>query len=170
MIEIEFGSGSRVRVFGAKVMAVLRIGPRRAARRGHIQSRRHGKDERRRSAGVARRRPLTHHRPSRELARRTTPLELAAAASGLRGARGLTHARQQGLPRQDHRPASPGTSARRQLPLRRRYRNGARGRPRRADQDPPGNDAARAALISAARASPCGLRRTATHQLSVPAH
>src|SRR5271156_74708 len=54
------------------------------------------------------------------------------------------------------------------LGLRRRKRHGLhrrRGRqPRRADQDPPGNDAARAALISAARASPCGLRRTATPQ------
>ena len=33
-------------------------------------------------------------------------MELAAAASSRRGARSLTHARQQGLPRQDHRPVA----------------------------------------------------------------
>ena len=53
----------------AEIMAVLRIRPRRAARRSHVQSHRHRQDERRRSAGVARRRPLAHRRPSRASAR-----------------------------------------------------------------------------------------------------
>ena len=50
---------------GKKIVAVLRIRSRRAARRGHVQSHRHGEDEWRRSAGLARRRPRTHRRPSR---------------------------------------------------------------------------------------------------------
>jgi hypothetical protein len=40
---------------------------------------------------VARRCPLTHRRPSRASPRQTVALGLAAAASGHRGARGLTH-------------------------------------------------------------------------------
>ena len=50
---------------GKKIVAVLRIRSRRAARCGHVQSHCHGEDEWRRSAGLARRRPLAHRRPSR---------------------------------------------------------------------------------------------------------
>ena len=53
----------------AEVMAVLRIRPRRPARRSHVRPHRHVQDERRRSAGVARRRPRAHRRPSRAPAR-----------------------------------------------------------------------------------------------------
>ena len=51
--------------FGRKVVAVLRIRSRRPARRGHVQPDRHGQDERRRSAGLARRRPRSHRRAIR---------------------------------------------------------------------------------------------------------
>ena len=106
------------------------------------------------------------------------------AASSRHCPRGLTHARQQGLLRQNHRPRRQRPWRRRRLPLRRRHRNGARGRPhlgpgprrrkrhglqrrrgrqpRRAHQDPPGNEAARGVLISAPSASPRGLCRTVT--------
>ena len=50
---------------GSEILAVLRIRPRRPARRRHLQPHRHRQDERRRSAGMARRRPLAHRRPSR---------------------------------------------------------------------------------------------------------
>src|SRR5271165_1301797 len=56
------------------------------------------------------------------------------------------------------------------LSLRRRKRHGLHRRrcrqPRRADQDPQGNDAARRALTSATGASPCGLRRTVAIELT----
>ena len=50
---------------GKKIVAVLRVRSRRPARCGHVQSHCHGQDEWRRSAGLARRRPLAHRRPSR---------------------------------------------------------------------------------------------------------
>ena len=53
----------------AEILVILRVRPRRPARRSHVQPHRLGKDERRRSAGVARRRPRAHRRPSRASAR-----------------------------------------------------------------------------------------------------
>ena len=53
----------------AEVMVVLRIRPRRPARRRHVRPHRDLQDERRRSAGMARRRPRAHRRPSRAPAR-----------------------------------------------------------------------------------------------------
>ena len=46
--------------FGLKVLAVLRLQPRRAARRCHKQPHRDGQDERRRPPGLARRRAQAH--------------------------------------------------------------------------------------------------------------
>src|SRR5271166_1308348 len=74
----------------ADIVAILRIRLRRPARRRHVQPHCHGKDERRRSAGVARRRPLAHRRPSRASARRVAALELAASRSGRSGYGGVT--------------------------------------------------------------------------------
>ena len=59
-------------------------------------------------------------------------------------------------PRMPHLGAQPRRRKRYGLHRRRRRQ------PRRADQDPSGNAAARGALISAAGAGPCGLRRTVT--------
>ena len=67
----------------AEVMAVLRIRSRRAARRSHVQPDRHGQNEWHRSAGLARRRPRPHRRPSRSSAGRTSALELDDTASAL---------------------------------------------------------------------------------------
>ena len=53
----------------AEILVVLRIRSRRPTRRRHVQPHRHGQDERRRSAGVARRRPHAHRRPSGSSAR-----------------------------------------------------------------------------------------------------
>jgi hypothetical protein len=52
------------------------------ARRGHVQPHRHRQDERRRSAGVARRRSRPHRRASRSPARGVVALELESASSG----------------------------------------------------------------------------------------
>jgi hypothetical protein len=51
-------------------------------RGGHVQPHRHRQDERRRSAGVARRRSRPHRRASRSPARRVAALELESASSG----------------------------------------------------------------------------------------
>jgi hypothetical protein len=49
---------------GSKIVAVLRVRSRRTARRSHVQSRRHGQNEWRRSAGLAHRRPLPYRNSS----------------------------------------------------------------------------------------------------------
>ena len=63
--------------FGSEVMVVLRFRSRRRASRGHVQPDRHGQDERRRSASLARRRSGPHRRASCPKARRTPAMELA---------------------------------------------------------------------------------------------
>ena len=61
---------------GQKVVAVLRLRPRRSACRGDVQPDRHGQNERRRSAGLAGRCPRPDRHPSGSSARRTAAVEL----------------------------------------------------------------------------------------------
>ena len=70
------GTGSAGYRPWAQVMAVLRLGPGRAARRGDVQPDRHGQDEQRRSASLARRRAGPHCRPISSAPRRSAALEL----------------------------------------------------------------------------------------------
>jgi transposase len=66
----------------AKIVAVLRLGSRRAPRGGPAHRDRHGEAERHRSAGLARRRSRAHRRPPAAPPPRAAPLELAARHRG----------------------------------------------------------------------------------------
>jgi hypothetical protein len=74
---------------GTQVVAVLRLRSRWRTRRGDVQPDRHGQDERRRSAGLARRCAGAHCRASRTAARRSAAVELAEDKRSQKG-RSLT--------------------------------------------------------------------------------
>jgi hypothetical protein len=75
-----------------KVVALLRVRSRWTTRRFHVQPDRHGKNEWRRSAGLAHGYPLPHRRPSGSSAGRTAALELDAAdCNDLHPSRMTTH-------------------------------------------------------------------------------
>src|SRR5262245_22819954 len=74
-----------------EVLAVLRIGSRRAARRGHVQPDRHGQNERRRPASLAGRRPCSHRCPPGSSAGRASALELVPGINILRSSGMTTH-------------------------------------------------------------------------------
>ena len=74
----------------SQILVVLRLRPRRPARRGDVQPDRHRKDERRRSAGLARRCSLAHCRASGSSTRRVAALELASTGSAGIGAGGVS--------------------------------------------------------------------------------
>ena len=98
--------GLRGIALGQKVVAVLRVRSRRTARRRHVQPDRHGQDERRRSAGLAGRCPLSHRHPSRSSAGRAAALELDASEHQRSPLKRLDDARQQGPSRHHHHPVA----------------------------------------------------------------